>query len=100
MHAQLCLTLSDSTDCSPPGSSLHGISWARILEGAAFSSPGDLPDPGMEPTSPSPPALAGGFFTAEPPGKPLLRVLLPSKSGDLNSAWNMHEQVHSCLLTS
>ena len=36
MHAQLCLTLSDSTDCSPPGSSLHGISWARILEWAAF----------------------------------------------------------------
>jgi len=28
--------------------------------------PGDLPDPVMEPVSP---ALAGGFFTAEPPGK-------------------------------
>ena len=31
-------------------------------------SPGDLPDPGMEPVSP---ALAGGFFTTEPPGKPI-----------------------------
>ena len=31
-----------------------------------FPSPGDLPHPGMEPTSPS---LAGGFFTTEPPGK-------------------------------
>ena len=31
-----------------------------------FSSPGDLSEPGIEPTSP---ALAGGFFTAEPPGK-------------------------------
>ena len=31
-----------------------------------FPSPGDLPDPGIEPTSP---ALAGGFFTTEPPGK-------------------------------
>ena len=30
-------------------------------------SPGDLPDPGMEPRSP---ALAGGFFTTESPGKP------------------------------
>ena len=29
--------------------------------------PGDLPDPGIEPASP---ALAGGFFTTEPPGKP------------------------------
>ena len=35
--------------------------------GLPFSSPGDLPDPEMEPESP---ALAGGFFTAEPPGKP------------------------------
>ena len=31
-----------------------------------FSSPEDLPDPGMESTSP---ALAGGFFTTEPPRK-------------------------------
>ena len=32
-----------------------------------FTSPGDLPNPGIEPTSP---ALAGGVFTAEPPGRP------------------------------
>ena len=31
--------------------------------------PGDIPDPGAEPASP---ALADGFFMAEPPGKPLL----------------------------
>ena len=31
--------------------------------------PGDLPDPGIQPTSPTSPALAGGFFTTEPPGK-------------------------------
>ena len=36
-----------------------------------FPSPGDLPDPGIEPTSP---ALAGRFFTTEPPGKPYLVV--------------------------
>ena len=34
--------------------------------GLPFPSPGDLPDPGIEPRSP---ALAGGFFTAKPPGK-------------------------------
>ena len=34
-----------------------------------FPPPEDLPDPGTEPTSP---ALVGGFFTAEPPGKPSL----------------------------
>ena len=32
-----------------------------------FPSPGDLPDSGIEPTSPAPPALAGRFFTTEPP---------------------------------
>ena len=32
--------------------------------------PGELPDPGIEPMSPVAPALTGGFFTAEPPGKP------------------------------
>ena len=32
---------------------------------------GDLPDPGIEPASPTSPTLAGGFFTTEPPGKPL-----------------------------
>ena len=35
--------------------------------GLPFPSPGDLPDPGVEPTSP---ALACGFFTAEPLGSP------------------------------
>ena len=38
--------------------------------GLPFPSPGDLPDPGTEPT---PPALAGGFFTTESPGKPLVQ---------------------------
>ena len=35
--------------------------------GLSFPSPGDLPDPGIKPM---PPALAGGFLTAEPLGKP------------------------------
>ena len=34
-----------------------------------FPSPGDLPNPGTEPTSPESPALAGEFFTTEQPGK-------------------------------
>ena len=36
-----------------------------------FPSPGDLPDPGAEAASLASPALAGRFFTTEPPGKPL-----------------------------
>ena len=35
---------------------------------------GDLPDPGIEPTSPVAPALAGGFFPNEPSGKPSLQL--------------------------
>ena len=38
-------------------------------KGLPFPPPGDLPDPGIKPASP---ALAGGFFTTQPPGKPLL----------------------------
>ena len=52
----------------PPGSSVYGISQARILEWVAFPSPRDLPDPITECTAP---VLAGGFFTTEPPRKPL-----------------------------
>ena len=42
----------------------------EFWSGLPFSPPGDLPDPGIEPTSPASPALAGGFFTTAPPGKP------------------------------
>ena len=45
---QLYLTLCDPMDCSPPGSSIHGILQVRVLEWAAFRSPEDLPKPGME----------------------------------------------------
>jgi len=39
--------------------------------GVSFPPPGDLPDPGIEPSSPASPALASRFFTTEPPGKPV-----------------------------
>ena len=50
-------------DYSPPGSSVHGILQARILEWVAISSPGDLPDAGIEPASLMSTALAGRLFT-------------------------------------
>ena len=49
-----------------PCSSVSGISQARILEQVAFFSPGDLPNPGIEHTSPTLQAVScitGGFFT-------------------------------------
>ena len=54
---------------SPPGSSVHGIFKARILEWVAISFPGDRPNSGMELMSPVSSALAGRFFTTEPSGK-------------------------------
>ena len=62
--AKWCLHLE--TSCSPSGSSVHGISQARLLSGLSFPSPGDLPGPGIEPVGP---ALTVGFFTTEPTGK-------------------------------
>ena len=44
-----------------------GFSKQEYWSGLPCPSPADLPDPGVEPTSP---ALAGGFFSTEPPGKP------------------------------
>ena len=37
--------------------------------GLPFPTPGDLPDPGVEPESPASPAWIGGFFTTAPHGK-------------------------------
>ena len=60
---QLCLTLWDSVDCSPPGSAVHGILQAQILECVAVLSSRDLPNPRIKPPSPVSPALTGRFFT-------------------------------------
>ena len=46
LAAKLCPTLCDPMDCSPPGSSIHGILQARILEWVAFPSPGIFPTQG------------------------------------------------------
>ena len=44
-----------------------GFPRQEYWSGLPLTSPGGLPDPGIVPVSP---ALAGGFFTTEPPGKP------------------------------
>ena len=65
--AKSCPTLCDPMDCNLPGS-CHGISQARILEWVTFPSLGDLPDPGIEPSSPG---LASGFLPSSHLGSPL-----------------------------
>jgi len=71
--------LCDPMDCSPPGSSVHGILQARILDwltipfsrGSSLTQ-GIFPDPGIELRSP---ALQVDSLPSEPPGKPFKRIV-------------------------
>ena len=67
LAAQSYPALCKPKDCSPPGSSVHGILQARILNELPFPPPGDLPNPGIESGSP---ALQADSLPSEPPGKP------------------------------
>ena len=60
---QSCPTLCSSVDCSPPGSSVHGLFQARILEWVAMPSSRGSPDSGIKRAFLISPALAGRFFT-------------------------------------
>ena len=67
---QLCPTLCNPMDCSPPGSSV-GLSQQEYWRELPCPPPGELPDAEIELTSAVAPALAGKFFTTEPPWKPI-----------------------------
>ena len=64
---QLCLTLCNPMDCSLPGSSVHGILQEEYWSGLPCPPPGDLPNPGIEPRTPT---LQVDSLPSEPPGKP------------------------------
>ena len=107
MHAKsllLCPTLCDPMNCSWPGSSVHGILQARILEWVVMTSSRGLPDPGIEPTSLISPALAGGFFTTRATGEahhhnptPVLFPLPEPKSYSRNNNLHISWQHELCL---
>ena len=63
---QSYLTLCDAMDCSLPDSSVHGIFRQQYWSVLSFPSPGDLPDPGIEPGSPT---LQTDALHSEPPGR-------------------------------
>ena len=91
--AQSCLTLSDPMDCSPPGSSVHGILHERILEWVACPPPPrDFPHPGIKPGYS---ALQVDSLPLSPQGRPVrwlscclsirqqeVRMMLVHKVGD------------------
>ena len=64
---KLCPTFVTPWTVAQQESLSMGFSRQEYWSALPFPSLGDLPDPGTEPRSP---ALAGGFFTTEPPGKP------------------------------
>ena len=61
--AQSCLTLCDPMAAAQQAPVSMGFSRQEYWSGLPFPPLGDLPNPGVEPTSPVSPALAGGFFT-------------------------------------
>ena len=68
-------------DYSPPGSSVHGILQAGILEWVAFPSPEDLPNPGIDPGSP---ALQADSLPSEPSEKLANNNMQASTSKNFN----------------
>ena len=75
--AHACSVMSDSAaPWTGPHQTLLSMGFPRqeYWSGLPFPSPGKLLDPRIEPTSLVSPALAGGFFTTEPPGKPYVHI--------------------------
>ena len=67
-------------DCSPPGSSDHGILQARMLEWVAIPSPGDFPNSGIKPGSP---VLQVDSLPSQPQGKPQSSIFSPLLTSQL-----------------
>ena len=91
---QSCPALYDPMDCSPQGSSVHGILQARILETAALFFSRDLPNPGIKVGSPT---LQVDALQSELLGKPThkmdnSKVLLYS-IGELHSISNIEKNM-------
>ena len=77
MQAQLiqsCLTICDPTDYSPTDSSVHGILQARMLEWYVIPSFQESSPPRDQTCVSYISCIAGGFFPAEPPGKPEIAI--------------------------
>ena len=70
MHAQSHLTLCDPMDCSPPGSSVHGIIHQEYWSGLPFPPPSDLHHPRIKPLSPVPPAFQANSLSLSRGGSP------------------------------
>ena len=97
--AQSCPTLWDNVNCSPPGSSVHGILQARILKrvSISFSRGYSWPRDRAHVS-----CIAGRCFTSEPPGEPAIAIAIlktASRKKQLAIRQNHSDRiVESCLL--
>ena len=78
-------------DCSPP-LLLMEFSRQEYLSGVPFPPPGDLPDPGIKPTSLMSPALAGGFFITSTTWE------AQSRNGRYRKAFVLRSSIGSCSI--
>ena len=75
---QSCPTLCDPVDCAPQAPLSVGFSRQEYWSGLPGPSPGDCPNPGIEPASPVSPALTGGFLTTGATWEaPIVFLILP-----------------------
>ena len=98
-------SLSHVWPFATPRNVVHGIFQARIMEWIAFPSPGDLPNPGIKPRSPT---LQADSLPTEPQGKPkntgvgnlpLLQQIFPSQEtnrGLLHCRWILYQLSYWC----
>ena len=94
---QLCPTLWDPMDCSPPGSSVHGILQARILEWVAISFSRGSSPPRMKPMSH---ALQADSLPLNHLGSPLLSIVVYiCQSQSLNSSYPPLPRPHPHLVS-
>ena len=104
--SQSCLTLCDPMDCSPPGSSVHGIIQARILQWVAMPFSRRSSEPrDWTPVS----SIAGRFFTVLATreaqdsleagyyvGWPAIRFF-SGRRGGVRSSWDVGHKINNCL---
>ena len=98
VHAQLRLTLSPWTVAHQAPLSV-GFFRQAYWSGLPFPPPGDLPDTGIEPTSPAAPTLAGRFFSTEPQELPtclmglLFTSVLRCRKGSSSKFWTLETPI-------
>ena len=102
MYVCVCSATSDSiTPWNVACQALLSMEFSRqeYWRGLPFPTLGDLPNPGIEPASHESSALAGSFFTTEPPGKPqkgqewanLIQMTIISTTGGKNPLEKMKQ---------